>query len=64
MELNVSETKNNMTNLDDFYFTIIIDLCNNMNHLNFDLKFVKKVLIETIAVDYLKNVFSLSFNKY
>lgn len=56
MEINISETKNNFTNTDDYYFTILMELCNSINHLNFDINFVKKTIIDTIAVEYIKDV--------
>ena len=56
MEINITENTNKFTNPEDFYFTLLIELVNCLSQLNFEIDFKRKVILDTIAVEYLKNV--------
>lgn len=53
-EAELANKKNLTMNMEDFYFTILLEMSSMMKDLNIDIKIIIYCLVETIAADVIR----------
>lgn len=58
-EMDVDKSENNMTNIEDFYFSILLTMASYMKDLNLDLSIITCYIVDNLSIKYIQNVSNL-----